>query len=573
MKDWCMWENETINKFVGIIIAGFLMIIMGKMNEKKKLHTGIKLILQMFISLIIIYSGIKIEFLRNPASSGGFVYFNFLSIPLTMLWIISLTNSIGQTDELGDVTPYIVFIASLTFLAVALLQRQGLLLAEILSFSLVTVSFIFIKFFPRGKFSSFYMLFGFILAIISIVGVSKSTAALTLFIPLLILGVPLVDSSYSVVSSYVVQQGKVGDYTDTESRLRQKLQSYGFSTRGANYTIIATSLYLSFLALITFIYQSIYLLAFMTIFGWLIFEMIRKKVSSGELIINKDSENNRINLFHVGIDRVDAKSVISQIEQFILSKKSHLVVTPDTLAILRAQKDVEYYKIIQGANLVTPDGAGILWATSTLYQPLKERVAGIDIIQGICQLAAKKAYSIYLLGAAPGITKETSLKLMKKYPGLKIVGNHHGYFHASSLSDKMFRCNIEKNANTNVKNKDSEIEYNKNKEEEIIIQEINDKKPDILLVGMGVPRQEKWIARNLKSKRLNVPVCMGVGGSFDVLSGKIPRAPLWMQKHGMEWVYRFIKQPKRTFHTLALFYFMSLVIMGKIILTLRNMEE
>ena len=568
-----MWENETINKFVGIIIAGFLMIIMGKMNEKKKLHTGIKLILQMFISLIIIYAGIKIEFLRNPASSGGFVYFNFLSIPLTMLWIISLTNSIGQTDELGDVTPYIVFIASLTFLAVALLQRQGLLLAEILSFSLVIVSFIFIKFFPRGKFSSFYMLLGFILAIISIVGVSKSTAALTLFIPLLILGVPLVDSSYSVVSSYVVQQGKVGDYTDTESRLRQKLQSYGFSTRGANYTIIATSLYLSFLALITFIYQSIYLLAFMTIFGWLIFKMIRKKVSSGELIINKDSENNRINLFHVGIDRVDAKSVISQIEQFILSKKSHLVVTPDTLAILRAQKDVEYYKIIQGANLVTPDGAGILWATSTLYQPLKERVAGIDIIQGICQLAAKKAYSIYLLGAAPGITKETSLKLMKKYPGLKIVGNHHGYFYASSLSDKMFRCNIEKNANTNVKNKDSEIEYNKNKEEEIIIQEINDKKPDILLVAMGVPRQEKWIAINLKSKRLNVPVCMGVGGSFDVLSGKIPRAPLWMQKHGMEWVYRFIKQPKRTFHTLALFYFMSLVIMGKIILTLRNMEE
>jgi len=568
-----MWENETINKFVGIIIAGFLMIIMGKMNEKKKLHTGIKLILQMFISLIIIYAGIKIEFLRNPASPGGFVYFNFLSIPLTMLWIISLTNSIGQTDELGDVTPYIVFIASLTFLAVALLQRQGLLLAEILSFSLVIISFIFIKFFPRGKFSSFYMLFGFILAIISIVGVSKSTAALTLFIPLLILGVPLVDSSYSVVSSYVVQQGKVGDYTDTESRLRQKLQSYGFSTRGANYTIIATSLYLSFLALITFIYQSIYLLAFMTIFGWLIFEMIRKKVSSGELIINKDSENNRINLFHVGIDRVDAKSVISQIEQFILSKKSHLVVTPDTLAILRAQKDVEYYRIIQGANLVTPDGAGILWATTTLYQPLKERVTGIDIIQGICQLAARKAYSIYLLGAAPGITKETSLKLMKKYPGLKIVGNHHGYFHASSLSNKVFRCNIEKNANTNVKNKDSEIEYNKNKEEEIIIQEINDKKPDILLVGMGVPRQEKWIARNLKSKRLNVPVCMGVGGSFDVLSGKIPRAPLWMQKHGMEWVYRFIKQPKRTFHTLALFYFMSLVIMGKIILTLRNMEE
>ena len=570
-----MLENETIYKIAGIIIAGALIIVLGKMNEKKKLNTGSKLIFQILISLIIIYSGIRIEFLRNPATPGSYIYFSFLSIPLTLIWLIGITNSIGQTGELGDITPYIVFIASLTFFTVTLLQRQGLILAEILSLSLAVISFIVIKYFPRGKFSSFYMLFGFILAIIAIVGVSKSTAALTLFIPLLILGVPLVDSSYSIVSSYVVQQRKVGDFSTTESRLRQKLQSYGFSAHGANYTIIATSLYLSLSALIISIYQNLYLLVIMSVFGWVIFEMLKKKVSSEELIIEKDLTNNRIKLFQVGIDRVDVKSVISRIEEFIVTKKSHLVVTPDTLAILRAKKDVDYFNIIQSANLVTPDGAGILWATTTLHHPLKERVTGIDIIQGICKLAAKKAYSIYLLGASPGVAKEASLKLTQKYPGLKIIGNHHGYFHATSLSDETIIPQMHKNkvnSGTEGIAKGMDIKYNERNEEAKIIQEINNKKPDILLVGMGVPRQEKWIAGNLKSKRLNVPVCMGVGGSFDVLSGKIPRAPLWMQRHGMEWVYRFIKQPKRAFHTLALFYFMGLVIMGKIILTLKNTD-
>ena len=570
-----MLENETIYKIAGIIIAGALIIVLGKMNEKKKLNTGSKLIFQILISLIIIYSGIRIEFLRNPATPGSYIYFSFLSIPLTLIWLIGITNSIGQTGELGDITPYIVFIASLTFFTVTLLQRQGLILAEILSLSLAVISFIVIKYFPRGKFSSFYMLFGFILAVIAIVGVSKSTAALTLFIPLLILGVPLVDSSYSIVSSYVVQQRKVGDFSTTESRLRQKLQSYGFSAHGANCTIIATSLYLSLSALIVSIYQSLYLLVIMSVFGWVIFEMLKKKVSSEELIIEKDLANNRIKLFQVGIDRVDVKSVISRIEEFIVTKKSHLVVTPDTLAILRAKKDVDYFNIIQSANLVTPDGAGILWATTILHHPLKERVTGIDIIQGICKLAAKKAYSIYLLGASPGVAKEASLKLTQKYPGLKIIGNHHGYFHATSLSDETVKPQMHKNkvnSGTEGIAKGMDIKYNERNEEAKIIQEINNKKPDILLVGMGVPRQEKWIAGNLKSKRLNVPVCMGVGGSFDVLSGKIPRAPLWMQRHGMEWVYRFIKQPKRAFHTLALFYFMGLVIMGKIILTLKNTD-
>jgi len=546
-----MSEIGIIYKIIGIVIASALMIILGRADKKQKLSTRNKLIFQILISLIVIYFGVKIEFLRDPSLPDGYLYLNYLTIPLTTIWLVSITNSIGQVDELGDITLYIVFIASLTFLAVSFIQRQGLILAEVLSLILAAVSFIFIRYLPRRKFSSYYMSFGFILAIIAIVGVLKSAAALTLLIPLLILGVPLIDSSYSIVAAYAQTEGQgQGDYPSfSESRLRQKLQSYGFSPRGANLTIIGSSLYLSLSALIISVNQSLYLLVILVIFGGLVFEWLKKQVQSGEIIIGEGASYNRVRLFQVDIDQLDNQKTIQKIEEFIVSKRPHLVVTPDTLAILRTRVDLEYHAILKSADLVTPDGAGIVWATATLNRPLAERVTGIDIINSVCQLATKKGYSLYLLGSFPGVAKEASLNLAKRYPGLKVVGNHHGYFVPKFRTD-----------NPN----------NKNKEEAEIIREIKEKKPDVLLVGMGMPKQEKWIAKNLN--RLNVPVCMGVGGSFDVLSGKIPRAPLWMQRHGMEWVYRLIKQPKRVLRVLALFYFMWLVIAGKIIFTLKEID-
>jgi len=542
-----MLETGIIYKIIGIMIASILIVFLGKADKRHRLSIGNKLILQILISLIVIYSGVKIEFLRDPSSAGEYLYLNFFSIPLTLIWIVSITNSIGQVDEFGDIAPYIVFIASLTFLVVSFLQRQGLILAEILSLALATISFLFIKYTPKEKLSSYYMSFGFILAIIAIVGVSKSTAALTLFIPLLILGVPIIDSSYSIVATYARSEN-IGDLsTFPESRLRQKLQSYGFSHQGANIIIISSSLYLSVSALIISIYQNIYLLMVLLAGGSLVFELLKKQVQSGKNIIEEDSSFNRVKLFQVGIDRIDSQRVIAKIEEFISSHRTHprLIVTPDTLAILRARKDSEYFKILKSADLVTPDGAGILWATSTLNQPLIERVTGIDIINRVCQLAAQKGYSLYLLGSYPGIAEEAALNLTRRYPGLKIVGSYHGYFDSRVKED-----------------------ITPNKEEGEIINDINEKHPDILLVGMGVPKQEKWITNNLE--KLNVSVCMGVGGSFDVLSGRIPRAPLWMQRHGMEWLYRFIKQPKRVFRVLALFYFIWLVIAGKIIISLKN---
>lgn len=533
-----------IVKITGICVAGILMILLGRYEQKKKLTPFIKLSLQAIIAFLVIIVGVRIDFLRS--STGGYWYLANLSIPITIIWLLIITNSIGQTNELQDLTPVIVFIASLTFLIVSIFQRQGLILAEILSVFLVIFSLIII--FSKKKnlhkginhFSIYYMFFGFILAIIAIVGVIKSTAALTLLTPFLILGFPIIDASYSFISSYLDD-----DYFSpmNESKVRQQLINQGFSLRGANAITVSACIYLSLIAIVVSIWENAYLLSIMVVVGYICFHLLKKKIVSGENIIINDEKRQRIKLFGVPIDKITSNQAIEKIDQFVVQKKPSFIVTPDTLAILRARKDSEYLNITKNANLVTPDGAGILWATSLLNTPLLERITGIDLIKKVCDLAEKKRYKIYLLGAAEIIIKKAVENIKKEHPKINIIGYHHGYFN-------------NKHSNNN------------EKREKDIIREIKDKKPDFLLVGLGVPKQEIWISKH--KDELNVPVCIGIGGSFDVLSGKIPRAPLWMQDHGMEWIFRLIKEPKRIKRVVSLPLFICLIFFGKIELFFRK---
>jgi len=538
------WVNMGI-KISGILIAGILMILLGKYDQKKKIAPWLKLSLQGIIAFLVIAVGVRIEFLRDY--SGGYWYLANLSIPITIAWLLVITNSVGQTDELGNLTPTIVFIASLTFLIVSIFQRQGLILAEILSiilvvFSLITIYLkkkIFIN--KSNYFSIYYMFFGFMLAIIAIVGVLKSTAALTLLTPFLILGLPIIDTSYSFIAGYLRD-----DYLGTisESKLRQQLISQGFSWRGANMVIVSTCIYLSLIAVVISIWEDFYLFTAMIGVGYLSFYWLKQQVVQGKNIIHVDEKRQLVKLFGVPINRINCQQAIERLDKFVSQKKPCFVVTPDTLAILRARKDKKYLNITKKANLVTPDGAGILWATATLDNPLIERITGIDLINNICQSAVERGYRLYLLGSKEEVIEKAVASLKNKFPGINIVGYHHGYFAQCEGEDRQGEKN-----------------------EKEIIQEIRQKKPDFLLVGLGVPKQELWISKY--KDELGVPVCIGIGGSFDVLSGKIPRAPLWMQNHGMEWIFRLIKEPKRVKRVIALPYFMWLILLGKIELFFR----
>ena len=379
------------------------------------------------------------------------------------------------------------------------------------------------------------MFFGLMLSVIAIVGVLKSTAALTLLTPLLILGFPIVDSSYSFIANYLNNS-----YLESvsESRLRQQLIEQGFSWRGANLVIVAACIYLSIIAAVVSVKEDLYIFLFMIGIGYLTYYLLRKLVLNGTNIIKVDESRKKVELFGVPIDCINNQEALNQLDCFVQEGEINHIVTPDTLAILRARKDEQYLNIVQKANLVTPDGSGLLWATAFLDQPLIERITGIDMINSICVLATKKNYKLYLLGAKEDVVCKAVENLEKKFPGISIVGFHHGYFNSHDfIADN------------------EELEEN-------IIKDIIKKKPDFLLVGMGVPKQEIWIYKN--KDKLKVPVSIGVGGSFDVISGNIKRAPLWMQKHGMEWLFRLIKEPKRIKRIMHLPYFIILILLGKI---------
>lgn len=241
----------------------------------------------------------------------------------------------------------------------------------------------------------------------------------------------------------------------------------------------------------------------------LVFSLARvwKRRSKDEVLLPS------INLFGVAISPVTMQEALDRIESFIEKGTPHHVATSDANSILRAQKDEEYAAIIRRAALVTPDGFGVIWGARLMNLPVYERVTGVDMVTGICERATKKGHSIYILGSEPGIAATAAQKLAAQYPGLKIAGTQHGFWKKEGISD------------------------------EAIVSQIAQAKPDVLFVAFGIPAQEKFIAENLHS--LNVPVSIGVGGSFDVYSEKLRRAPIYIQRSGLEWLYRVWQEPWR----------------------------
>ncbi|SFL39949.1 WecB/TagA/CpsF family glycosyltransferase [Pelosinus propionicus] len=230
---------------------------------------------------------------------------------------------------------------------------------------------------------------------------------------------------------------------------------------------------------------------------------------------------NRVAVLNVMIDVVTMKEAVETVKQFILQKKSHLVVTPNPEIIMMANKDEQLARIINNADLVIPDGAGVVWAARYQGDTMPERVAGYDLVQNLLIEAMSEKYKIYLFGGAPGIAEKAKKIAEERYPGVHIVGTRNGFF-----------------------TKQDEFQ---------IVNNIKASKPDILLVALGVPRQEKWLEEY--KEELNIPVSIGVGGTFDVMAGVVKRAPLWMQRSNLEWLFRLLSEPKRAIRMLALPHF------------------
>ncbi|MDY2632078.1 WecB/TagA/CpsF family glycosyltransferase [Clostridium sp.] len=225
----------------------------------------------------------------------------------------------------------------------------------------------------------------------------------------------------------------------------------------------------------------------------------------------------RIRFLNIEIDNLSMDESIDYIDKLIKRKKNSYVVTPNVDHIVKLENDSEFLEVYNNADLVLTDGMPLVWISKFLKTPIKEKVSGSDLFPKVCKLADEKGYSIFLLGAAEGIAIKAAENLKNKYKNLNIVGTFSPSY------------GFEKSK--------SEIEE--------IIKKVNEAKPDILAVGLGAPKQEKFIYKY--KNKLNVPISLAIGASIDFEAGNIERAPKWMQKSGLEWFYRFLKEPKRMF--------------------------
>ncbi len=223
----------------------------------------------------------------------------------------------------------------------------------------------------------------------------------------------------------------------------------------------------------------------------------------------------RVSFAGIEIDNLTIQETINEIEELIQKEESSYIVTPNVAHIVLLQKDKEFKKIYQGARLVIADGMPLLWGAKVLGRSLKERVAGSDLLPTFCKSAAKKGYRLFFLGARPGIAARAAEILTQKNRGLRITGTYSPPFG--------FENDEEENGK--------------------IVRMIREAKPDVLFVGLGAPKQEKWIWKY--RNRVEVPVSVGVGITFDFIAGTVKRAPLWMQRYGLEWVFRLCQEPGR----------------------------
>ncbi len=225
----------------------------------------------------------------------------------------------------------------------------------------------------------------------------------------------------------------------------------------------------------------------------------------------------RIKFLNTYIDNLTMKETVLRIDEIIKKGKPSYVVTPNVDHIVKLEKDEEFKKVYSEADLIVTDGMPLIWISKLLKTPIKEKVSGSDLFPKVCELAAEKNYTLFLLGAATGVAEKAAKNLCKKYKGLDIVGMYSPSY------------GFEENEN----------EINE------IIRMINGCKPDILAVGLGAPKQEKFIYKY--KEQLGVPISLAIGATIDFEAGNIKRAPKWMQKSGFEWFYRLCKEPKRMF--------------------------
>ncbi len=483
---------------IGLTMAAALWVLLAGLASRHPVR-WVRELVTLTGACLVASAGLQVESVKLPFTTQ-FVSLGVFALPLTALWLWLFAALLRPTARLRGLTWSVASLSGLTFAAiVAMTQAQPQFASALALSSVAFGATLWGLPAEAGGAASL----GALLGMASVAGALKNTAFLILIAPALALGVPVLEITYRLRAGGFALPTHRRSFFDL-------LTAEGVDERRAFWLLTIAHAYLCLLAVLLVRLVEIHFTVKLLLMAlWLLVGIVAFWVTV-RFSARREGKG-IVNLLGVPVAAVTMDEALDILERFLAERRTHLVVTSDASALVRAQEDEEFRSIVQRADLVTPDGIGVVWSARLLGLPVYERVPGVELMAKLCERAAQKGWRVFLLGAKPGVAEMAARNLQARYPNLQIVGTHHGYFSPD--------------------------------EEPQIIAQIKAAQPDILFVAFGIPKQEKWIAKH--ADELQVPLCIGVGGSFDVHAGIVQRAPEWVQRLCLEWLYRTLKDPKR----------------------------
>ncbi|MBS3812586.1 WecB/TagA/CpsF family glycosyltransferase [Candidatus Bipolaricaulota bacterium] len=528
-----LWLVEGFSRPLTGIVAGLIVISLGRMAGAK--NSIYDLLGLLAASLVAYLLGFRIQFIQT-ALGGDYIYFTWLGLPITVAWLYLVSKSVEFLHyEIGEdrwkvFTTTILVITGFFVLLVGLQNNQSLQFPLNIGYGFLGVLTGILLFSPSKKVTSVISLqFGFVLASLAVAGVVKSLTAFVLLVPIAPLAIPTARRSFSFASATVSDGRKSLIEQFTGDYMKSNAVGIFLTYTGLSYLGLVLAWYLwdpstaSLAALVSTaaVLPGTFLLG-------------RRFVESfADWSPELSKRGNRANILGTSFHLTGLEEARERMERLASEEGTSYVATPDVTAVVKAERDEVLRRSFSRADIVTPDGFGLIWASGVHDLKLEDRVAGIDLLEDLFESTA--GLKVYLLGSLPGVARRAGEKISRGYAGVEVVGTHHGY---DPIDDRT------------------------------VLQEVNEADPDILLVGLGVPRQEQWILANIDKVKANL--VMGVGGSFDVISERLPRAPEVMRDNGLEWLYRIWLEPRRLWKARLIPYFMARVLKDKFKLALRN---
>ena len=495
-----------------VIIAG--AVLSGIAGITESIYHDVRWRLLFFVTgALCAYYGPAVHFIRFP--DGEYIYLTpMFSFMAGFIWFSFFPFVFIYLDEIPGLTGHVLAVAYVLILSACYVTRSEFVFMAFAGLALL------VAFWSRfgnvyrqaGKaLSSFW---GVLIAGTSIIGNTKGIVLSTiLFLSFGLFAIPIIELFFNFVREILADDPEKN--TSTE-RIYRRMSNDGYEHSGA-VQYIAGMCALTGLAA-AWNYSAV-------IFVLVIFFIASSFRKRNEII-------SRPSLWGIKLDNVSMNYAITKARGLISNPggdRANLIVTLNAIGIELAINDPEFADAVKNSSMVLADGAGLRIGMSLLNIPVQERVAGIDFAEKLCRLAAVEKWPIYFLGAEGDTAEICADNLAEKFPGLIIAGTHDGFF--------------------DIKNSD-------------IPDKIKNSGAKILLVAMGQPRQEKWVM--LHREQLGSILAVGVGGAFDVFSGRLKRAPVWIQKIGFEWLYRMIQEPKRWRRNLTLIKFVFRVLASKI---------